>query len=402
MSSQNYPLEENEKLLYSEDTVGFNINAKTIYWLMVGILGFPFYAWIIMVVFGCVVVGMSLQEIWAQLKTPIMIFIDELVLFIPFSLFAAKKIPAFITAPGKIMVTNKRILILHGKTETGSANVSNPNSLVLSESRFEEITYIATEIYKDRQFVKVKVKTKNFDGDMSEQFHTYQVKDARAVYAALPSNLVQLRGHLSPAGAKERKSVWGWRVLLLIFLGFMLAGGFLIELQENTNDLLIQGHKAIKQQKFDEAERVLSLAYGRNNKLPFQLNCNFGPVCYKLALTKLALGKADEAVPLFSQAVLLCKTGDNKSNSRALVFRSHARLGHIYQNKNDEHKATEYYEKMLQSEPLETKDEIRNSGLSAYVDFLNSKGHSRKARQIQKIKGDVQTNPDFSLDKIWE
>lgn len=401
MSSQEYKLEENEKLIYSDETVGLNIDAKMIYWLMLGILGFPFYTWIIMVGLGCATVGMSLQEAWTQLKTPVLIFLDEVILFFPFSFFAARKIPKFLSAPGKIMVTNKRIFVLPQNMQiTSVANV--PDSLLLSESRYDDILYIATEIYKDRQFLKVKVKSKNLDGELAETFHTYQVKDARAVYASLPSDLVQRRGHASPAAAKEKAGVWGVRIFGLLFLVGLAAFGYFFELQESTTALSKQGHKLIKEHKYDEAERVLELAYKRNMKVPFQVGNYLGPLCYRLAVTKLALGKEDEAIPLLNKAVQLCQKADEDSHKKFFLFRSYARLGHIYQLKNDENKATENYEKMLQYEPLENKDKMRNSGLSAYIDFLKSKGHERKARQVEKIKGDTQTNPHLSLDKIWE
>ncbi len=401
MSGQEYKLEENEKLLYSDETVGLKIDAKMIYWFMLGILGFPFYTWIIMVGFGCVVIGMSLQELWIQLQTPATAFLGEVILFIPFSFFAARKIPKFLSAPGKIMVTNKRIFVLPQNMEiTPVAGV--PDSLLLSESRYDDILYIATEIYKDRQFLKVKVKSKNLDGELAETFHTYQVKDARAVYASLPSDLVQRRGHASPAAAKEKAGNATIIIFGLFLLMLLVAFGYFFELQESTTALSKQGHKLIIEQKYVEAERVLELAYRRNTKIPIQIDNFLGPVCYRLAVTKLALGKEEEAIALFNKAAQLCQKSGEDSHKKAYVFRSYARLGHIYQTKNDENKATENYEKMMQSEPLENKDKIRSSALSTYIDFLKSKGHERKARQVQKIKGDTPVEPHFSLDKIWE
>lgn len=383
MSSQDYDLEENEKLLYSDDTVSLKISAKTIFWLLIGILGFPFYTWIIMAGCGCTVIGMSLQEMWEQLHLPVYVLAGELILFIPFSISLSRKIPEFIWAPNKIVVTNKRIFLAPEQKDKSHENLPK----VLSESRFEEITYISTEIYKTTQFLKVKVKTRNSEGELVEAFHTYQVKDARAVYASLPSDLVQRRGHSSPAAAKEKSGLLIGRIFGVLFLVALVAFGFFFELQESTTALSKQGHSLIKKQKYDEAERVLELAYKRNTKLPFQISSFFGPVCYRLAVTKLALGKTEEAIQLFYKAVVHCQKSGEDSKKQGLVFRSYARLGHIYQKKGDENKASEYYEKMLGAAALEHRAHIRTACISAYVDYLKSKGHQNKAKTVARMQG---------------
>ncbi len=388
-SPPDFKLEENEKLLYSDDAWSMKLTHGTIFALSFGILGFPFYTWIIMVGFGGTVVGMSLRELWHNLQIPCSVLLFELALFLPLSFFASKKIPALSSAPNKIVVTNKRIF------------ESTTDKTQLLESRFEDITYIATEITKNAQYLKVKVKTRTFDGDLIETFRSYKVKDAGSIYACLPPDLVQRKGHLGTAAVKERRGLAGVSVLGLFVLLAMVMYGILVQLQENTTALLKEGQIAIEQKDFRGAEKVLSLAYKRNTHIPFQIATNFGFVCYRLAVAKLALGKTDEAIFFFKNAVQHCYKNKQEHN-KPYVFRSLARLAHIYELKKDDHSAHYYYENMYNVARLETNEKIRTTALSAYAEFLKNKNESKKARIVSKGLNGLTPDPSFDLDKIWE
>lgn len=377
-------LQDDEKLIYSEDAQPFENIATSVFWVLFVVTSFPFFAMIAVEMIGSLAQGKALFSLADDVAWQIGIIVVELVVLALGVPKLCKKFGHRFPRDQKLVITNKRIFY------TGIKSKMVPVGTPLLETRFCDTLFVAPEKLGKQEYIKIKSRNPNPQEDeIAEKLLRYRVSNAKLIYSYLPADLTLSKGELSIEGSREvereKKSAIGAQIFLVLFVAAFagIIGG--VYLQETTSTHLKEGKKALRHHSYKKAEAEFKKAYDGISVIPF--HSYYGPACYRLASAYLQNNKAELAIPMFQKAIENCNHQDSDSRVtwKPAIFRSYGKIGSAYDSKGDTANALKNYEKALASMDLETEDTVVWKVCKDHSELLRRTGDTKKAAVVEKL-----------------
>lgn len=396
-------LEPDEKPIYTEQSNPMGkFKPRTILIAVFALFGIPIYWPIIAAAITFAVSGGTVMPDWFELIMPVF----GGAMFLVFVSSVARTIGKLKSGLDKaekteplLVITNKRIFF------SGVMEAYVGGAQPFMESRFDEALFVKREDMRGQKYIKVKVRRQNVPSEQSpEQTHYYPVKDSKQVYELIPLELRMACGEKSKKGQteirRENKFNFIARFVMLV-IGAGLAALFVtLMLQDQALNWEKRGASLYKAHRYEEAKSVLTSAYKLFPSM--QSDGVRGPTAYRLALTNVALGRPDEAIPLFKDAAVRCRLfegEDSNKNWEPAIFRSTVHLARIYANKGNRAVAKHYFEVAMKVSDKEVEQRRIDNLVSDYSKYLTSIGETKEAEAVRaagkKLKKSELTDETF-------